>query len=130
MTHVPVPMKLTCAPEIEHTLVAEASIVNVTGRPEGLAVAVTVYAGSATLGLTGGVDVKLIVWSPLATANDCCACVAAFQFALPAWLASTTQVPTAVKETTFPAIEQMLVAVASIENVTGRPDGLAVALTV
>ena len=41
IVHDPAPVKLTVAPETEHTAVAEVSIVNVTGNPE-LAVAVTV----------------------------------------------------------------------------------------
>ncbi len=35
-------MNDTVEPEMEHTAVADASIVNATGRPEGVAVAVTV----------------------------------------------------------------------------------------
>ena len=41
----------------------------------------------------------MIVWSPLATANDCCACGAGFQLESPAWLASITQVPTPMNDT-------------------------------
>ena len=59
----------------------------------------------------------------------CCTCGAAFQLALPAWLASTTQVPAAVKLTTPAEIEQTEEAVASIVNVTLRPE-LALAVGV
>ena len=50
--------------------------------------------------------------------------------ALPGWLASMTQVPTPMNDTVEPEIEHTVVAVASIVNVTGRPDGVAVAVTV
>ena len=47
---------------------------------------------------------------------------------MPAWFASILQVPTAVNETTLPAMEQP-VLVPSIVNVTGSPE-VAVAVTV
>ena len=50
--------------------------------------------------------------------------------ALPAWLASITQVPMAVNDTVEPEIEQTAVAEASIVKATGRPEGEAVAVTV
>src|SRR5581483_7932241 len=104
-------------------------MVKVTGSPEGLAVAVTVYVGPPTVAPAGAVDVKAIDWLPLATANDCCTWGAALYCALPAWLASTTQVPTPIIDTVAPLSEQTLVAVASMVKVTGRPEGLAVAVT-
>src|SRR3954447_1139438 len=128
MTHVPTVRNDTVEPEIEHTDVAVASIVNVTGRPE-LAVAVTVYVGPATTAPAGAVDVNVIVWLPLTTGNDCCTCGAALKLALPAWLASMTQVPAPMNDTVEPEIEHTDVAVASIVNVTGRPE-VAVAVTV
>ncbi len=121
-------MKLTVLPAIEHTPLAAASIVNATGKPE-VAVPVTVYVPPATVAAAGAVEVKLIVWLPRATAKLCCTCGAAFQFALPAWLALITQVPAPMKLTVLPAIEHTPLAAASIVNVTGKPE-LAVAVTV
>jgi hypothetical protein len=121
-------MNETVEPAIEHTDVAEASMLKATANPDD-AVAVTVYVGPATTAPTGAVEVNVIVWLFLLTANDCAACGAAFQFPSPAWLASITQVPEAVNDTVDPAIEQTDDAVASIVNVTGRPDD-AVAVSV
>ncbi len=63
------------------------------------------------------------------TVKLCCTCGAAAQSASPAWSALTTQVPPPVNETTSTAIVQTLLALASMLNVTGRPE-LAVAATV
>ncbi len=71
---------------------------------------------------------KVIVCMPLPTGNDCCACGAGFQLASPAWLASITQVPTAVNDTVEPEIEHTEAAAASMVNATVRPDD-AVAVT-
>ena len=60
-----------------------------------------------TAALAGAVVVKLTVWVPLPTAKVCWTWAAAFQLALPAWLASSVQLPAAVKVTTPPAIEQL-----------------------
>ena len=54
-------MKLTVAPEIEHTEAALGSIVNVTGLPEPPPVAVTLYVAPPTFALDGAVDVNMIV---------------------------------------------------------------------
>ena len=70
-----------------------------------------------------------MVCEPLPTANDCWAWGAAFQLALPAWLASTLHVPTALKLTTPPEIAQTELLVASIVKVTLRVD-VAVAVGV
>ena len=70
-------MNETVAPEIEQTELAVASIVNVTGRPDGEAVAVTVYVAPPTEADSGAGEVNVIVCVPLPTANDCCACSAA-----------------------------------------------------
>ena len=51
----------------------------------------------------------MIVWLPLLTVNDCCTWGAAFQLALPAWLASIVQVPTVTKVTVVPEMVQTLV---------------------
>ena len=48
---------------------------------------------------------------------------------LPAWLALITQVPAPVNDTVEPEIEQTDAALASIVNVTARPE-VAVAVTV
>ena len=48
---------------------------------------------------------------------------------LPAWFASMTQVPTPLKETVEPLIEQTALAEASIVRATGRPE-VAVAVGV
>ena len=53
---------------------------------------------------------------------DCCTCAAAFQFELPAWLASITHVPVALKVTTPAEIEHTDVAVASIVSDAASPD--------
>ena len=46
---------------------------NVTARPD-VAVADTVYAGSPTSALAGGVELKLIACDARPTLNDCCTC--------------------------------------------------------
>src|SRR6185295_10016852 len=69
MTQVPAPMNDTVEPAIVHTVLAEASMVNVTVSPE-VAVAVTVYVGPPTLALAGAVEVKLIVCEARLTVND------------------------------------------------------------
>ena len=69
----------------------------------------------------------MIVWSPLLTVNDCCTWGAAFQLALPAWLALIVQVPTVTKVTVVPEMVQTLV-VAEVKA-TVRPEE-AVALSV
>jgi len=71
--------------------------------------------------------VKVIVWLPFVTWNDCCTSSAAFQFELPAWLAFTVQIPTETSVTLVPVTEQTPgVADAKL---TVRPE-LAVATTV
>ena len=50
-------MKVTDAPEIEHTDVAVASIVSATASPD-VAVAVAVYVGPPTLAVVGAVEVN------------------------------------------------------------------------
>ena len=50
--------------------------VKATVRPD-VAVAVAVYVAPPTVAPAGAVEVKVIVWSPLATVNDCCTCGAA-----------------------------------------------------
>jgi hypothetical protein len=127
MMQVPVAVKLTVEPLIEHTDAAVASMVKVTGSPD-VDVAVTAYVGPPGVALLGAVDVKLIVCEPLPTAKDCCACGAALKFALPAWLASMTQVPAPVKLTVAPLIEHTELALASIVKLTASPDD-AVAAT-
>ena len=69
-----------------------------------------------------------MVWEVLATANDCWTWSAALKLALPAWLASTTHVPTPVKETVDSLIEQTELAVESMVKVTGLPDAPPVAV--
>ena len=76
----------------------------------------------------GLVEVKVIVWLALLTVIDCWTWVAAFQLVLPAWLASTTQVPPAVKLTT-PALKVHPVLVPSRVMVTASPE-VAVAVGV
>jgi hypothetical protein len=71
----------------------------------------------------------VIVWGPCPTENACCTCGAGPYVAFPAWFASIVQVPTPVKVTFEPAIEQTLLAVGSIVSATGRPE-LAVAVAV
>src|SRR5262249_54462012 len=88
--------------------------------------------GPPTFAPPGAVDVKLMVWSPLApsaTAKDCCTCGAALYVASPAWLASMTHVPTPINDTVEPASEHTDVAAASSVKGTGDPD-VAVAVTV
>ena len=128
-TQLPAAVKLTVEPAIEQTAEAAASIVNITAFPEAPPVAVTVYVEPPTFAAAGAVEVNVTAWSPLATVNDCCACAAGFQFPLPAWFASTSHVPTAVKLTTPPAIEQTALDAASIVSATAKPE-VAVAVGV
>src|SRR5581483_8706986 len=77
-------------------------------------------------------------WSPskridivaLAIVNDCCTWGATWNVPLPAWFASTTQVPAPIRLTSEPvALHAPGVALASIVNTTGLPDAPPVALT-
>jgi len=68
--HVPTERNETLAPDTEHT--AGVNEPKATVRPE-LAVATTVRLSSNRLSANAP---KPIVWSPLATANDCCTCAA------------------------------------------------------
>ncbi len=65
--------------------------------------------------------------------NVCCAVGAAEKDELPAWLASTTHVPTPVKEIVAPFVPPLEhapeVLAASIVKVTGLPDAPPVAAT-
>src|SRR6185369_12154163 len=85
-----------------------------------------------TAALTGAVEVKLIVWIALPTANDCCTCGAGLKLLLPLWFALILQVPTPMNETCeplpLPLSAQADVALASIVNVVAKPD-VAVAVT-
>ena len=74
---VPTPMNDTTAPEIEQIVLADASIVRVTAKAEGDAVAVAVYVGPPNVAEPGAVEVKLIVWLPFATEKLCWTCGAA-----------------------------------------------------
>ena len=127
ITHMPGPMNDTVAPESMQTLVATGSIARATVSPED-AVALTVYVGPPAVAKAGGVDVKLIVWAAFPTVNDCCTRGAGANVASPAWSASITHVPAPMNDTVRPAIVHTLAPVASMVNVTGRPE-LAVALT-
>ena len=80
-----------------------------------------------TVALPGALEVKLIVWLPLLIVNDCCTCGAAFQLALPAWLALIVQVPTLMRLMVEP--ETVQVGVVAEVKVTLRPE-LALALSV
>ena len=51
-------MKLTVAPEIVHTELADASIVKVTALPDPPPVAVTVYVAPPTFAALGAVEVN------------------------------------------------------------------------
>ncbi len=85
------PVNDTTPPLIEHTELAVASIVSATVRPE-VAVAVGEYVAPPTVAVVGAVDVKLIVWLPLLTVNDCWTWPGcAGSQPLPAWSASITQ---------------------------------------
>ena len=129
ITHVPAVVKLTTDPEIEHTDVAEGSIVNITGSPEE-ADAATVYVPPGAA-FVGGFEVKVIVCEPLPTANDCCTWGAGLKLPLPAWFASITHVPAPVKVTVEPDMEHTAAAAESIVKLTGRPeDAVAVTLYV
>ena len=76
IVQVPAPTNVTLAPSTVQMPALPAAAENVTVSPE-VAVAATVYAGSPLTGLTGGVDVKLIVCETSPTVNVCCACGAA-----------------------------------------------------
>ena len=73
---VPTPMKRTTPDEMEQTAALAEAMLNVTARPE-VAVAAGVYVGPPATLRPGGVEVMLITFAPLPTANDCCACGAA-----------------------------------------------------
>ena len=79
------------------------------------------------MALPGALEVKLIVWLPLLIANDCWVCGAAFQLALPAWLALMVQVPTLTRVMVDP--ETVQVAVVAEVKATLSPE-LALALGV
>src|SRR4051794_21075758 len=128
ITQVPAPRNDTVVPAIEHTPAALGSIVNPTASPE-VAVAVTVYVAPSTAAATGAGEVKLMLWAPGPTANDCCTCGAALKFVSPAWLASITHVPAPVNDTVAPAIEHTPAEPALIVNAARRPE-VAVAATV
>ena len=70
----------------------------------------------------GAAEVKVMLWLPLPTAKDCWSWGAAAKLALPAWLASMTQVPAAWKLTTPAEIEQTPVLVVSTVRATVRPE--------
>src|SRR5690349_5264582 len=118
---LPVPWKVTEVPATVHTPVAAASIVNATGRPE-VAAAATTYGVPPTVAAAGAVEVNAMVCVPRATAKLCCTCGAGSHPASPAWSALITQVPAPWKLTVEPVIEHTAPALASIANVTGRPE--------
>ena len=75
----------------------------------------------------GAVEVNETVWLAWPTLKVCWTWAAALKLALPAWLASRTQLPTPVNETTPALIEQTLELVASTVIVTARPlDAVAI----
>ena len=81
--------------------------------------------------MVGADVVRDTVWEPASTLTVCWTWGAAVYPALPAWLASMTQVPAPVKLTTTPAMEQApAVEEASMLNVTGLPDVPPAARTV
>ena len=84
-----------------------------------------------TVALVGAVEVKVIVCgcTTVVTGTICCTCTAGRKLVLPAWLASITQLPAALKVTTPPAIEQIVLEEESMVIVTARPE-LAVAVGV
>src|SRR5829696_7546308 len=122
--HVPAAVKDTVEPERLHTEGLPDE--NDTARPE-LALAATAYTGPPTYVPLGGDVVKLIACGPLATANDWETCGAAEKEPLPAWFASTVQVPGARNETVGP--ETPHTEGLPEENATERPE-LAAAVTV
>ena len=63
MTQVPTAVNDTVEPLMEHTELAAASIINVTGRPEE-AVAVAVYVAPPTVAAAGAVEVNVMVCDP------------------------------------------------------------------
>ena len=74
-----------------------------------------------TTAAAGAVELKVMLWSPLATVITSCTWVAAFQLVPPTWLALTLQVPTVRNETTPAVIEQTELVVASTVNATTPP---------
>ena len=83
ITHVPAAMNVTTPAEIEHTDVADASIVSAAASPD-VAVAVAVYVAPPTVVTEGTVEVNVTVWFPLEMVKLLWTCAAAFQFAFPA----------------------------------------------
>src|SRR5574337_1738740 len=99
-------MNDTVDPASEHTLVALASIVSATARPE-LAVAVTVYVGPPTAAPAGAVEVNVIVWLAWLTTWLTTLLVLGPKFTSPAYCAvipcvATAKVPVANVATPLP----------------------------
>ena len=119
---MPLAVKLTTPAAIEQNAVALESMLKtmVTGEGE---VAVTVYVLPPTTAETGAVLVKVMTGVPLSTSKLCWTWTAAFQLASAAWLASITHVPTAVKVTTLPAIEQNELALESMVKTKATGEG-------
>ena len=128
MTQLPGWPKVTRDPEIEQAeFVEDGSMLKVTGFPEPPPVAVTLYSTSLR-----GTEVKVIDWAILVpfTVMVCRAWGAGWYFALPAWLASMTQLPGWPKVTAEPEIEHAeLVEDGSMVKVTGFPEPPPVAFT-
>ena len=82
--------------------------VNVTGRPE-LALATSVGGAVPSVWLPG--ETKVMVCDPGATLNERTTGVAAAKTALPAWPASTVQVPAASSASVLPLTVQTLFVV-------------------
>ena len=76
IVQVPAPTIVTVAPDTVQMPALLGAAANVTVRPD-VAVAETVYAGSPTSALEGGIELKLIACEARPTLNDCCTCSAA-----------------------------------------------------
>ena len=107
IVQVPAPTKVTVPPETVQTLVVGGG--EGDGQARGRSRSRRIGRAPDRRRSPGALEVKLIVWLPLLTVNDCCDLGAAFQLVLPAWLALMVQVPTVTKVTVEPATVQTLV---------------------
>ena len=126
MVQVPAPTSETVDPVTVQTPPLPAPAAKLTGRCE-LATAATVYAGPPATAGAGGVELMTIACGARPIVNDCCA-RASLYLGLPAWWASTTQVPLSRNETVEPESLQMSF-LPPIESLTGSPE-LALAAAV
>ena len=72
MTQVPAPVKLTVDPLIEAGTRARRGVDGEGDRIARTPAGGTHRVGAPTVGLVGGLEVKVMVWGPATIMNDCC----------------------------------------------------------